>query len=46
MEIVRRAVAGVIADCCEGVNVVGEAKSEGELMRMIEALRPDIGWRI
>src|SRR5579872_2050567 len=41
-EIVRRAILQVVAEVCEGVQVVGEAKDYGELMRMAADVNADI----
>lgn len=41
-DIVRRAIVRVIADCCDGVEVVGLATDYGGLMRTIESARPDV----
>lgn len=41
-EIVRRAIVQVIANCCEGVEVVGLATDYGDLLRTFESARPDV----
>jgi pilus assembly protein CpaE len=41
-DIVRRAITQVIAEVCEGVQLVGEAKDYGELMRMLPDVKPDV----
>jgi DNA-binding NarL/FixJ family response regulator len=41
-DIVRRAILQVVADVCDGVQVVGEAKDYGELMGMVGDVNPDV----
>ena len=41
-DIVRRAILQVVADVCEGVQVVGEAKDYDELIRMAADVNADI----
>lgn len=41
-EIVRRAILQVVADVCEGVQIVGEAKDYDELMRMAGGAKADV----
>jgi DNA-binding NarL/FixJ family response regulator len=41
-EIVRRAILQVVADVCEGVQVIGEARDYDELMQMAPGLNADI----
>jgi DNA-binding NarL/FixJ family response regulator len=41
-EIVRRAILQVVAEVCDGVQVVGEAKDYSELMRMVGDANADV----
>lgn len=41
-EIVRRAILQVVADVCDGVEIVGEAKNYDELMHMVTHAKADI----
>jgi DNA-binding NarL/FixJ family response regulator len=41
-DIVRRAVLGIVADLCHGVEVVGEVKNHDELFAMASAVKPHI----
>lgn len=41
-DIVRRAILQVVADVCDGVQVVGEAKDYSELMGMVAVANPDV----
>jgi DNA-binding NarL/FixJ family response regulator len=41
-EIVRRAIVQVVAQCCDGVEVVGLATDFGGMLRTIETTRPDV----
>jgi DNA-binding NarL/FixJ family response regulator len=41
-EIVRRAILQVVADVCDGVQIVGEAKDYGELMQMLGDANADV----
>ena len=41
-EIVRRAISQVVADMCDGVKLVGEAKDYRELMQMLEGVKADV----
>ena len=41
-EIVLRAILQIVADVCDGVQVVGEAKDYGELMGMVAVANPDV----
>lgn len=40
--IVRTAVARVVADCCDGVELVGEVKDYGELFRALGLVKADV----
>jgi DNA-binding NarL/FixJ family response regulator len=41
-ELIRRAVAHVVAGCCPGVEVVGEAKDYTELFQTLTEVRADV----
>jgi DNA-binding NarL/FixJ family response regulator len=41
-EIVRRAILQVVAEVCDGVQVVGEAKDYNELMRIVAVANADV----
>jgi DNA-binding NarL/FixJ family response regulator len=41
-DIVRRAILQVVAEVCDGVQVVGEAKDYGELMEIVADANPDV----
>jgi DNA-binding NarL/FixJ family response regulator len=41
-ELIRRAVSHVVADCCPGVEVVGEAKDYAELFRVTNDAKPHV----